>query len=253
MLAAHLKRVGFVKKYARDPAVDQAIRNYLAIALRARGVPGMLRGPGFHQGLGSDAPLGQEMASSLLGSHDPGDLAALIDLLQEHGAEGFSGLGLVLQPLRQILRAVTQPGEAGPEPHPAVVRGYGGEGLGALSGLIGRQLRRPPGAGSRPSLATLLDDYRDETTRYLHPSRSRPLANLIEQLHAGDPMAAVDLHDAAEYHSGSELPTNTARMASHAYNHVGSASHVADAMHTLLRHTIHPALWQYGETGQLPQ
>ena len=39
---ARIARNEQVRRYARDAAVEQAIRNYLAIALRAQGVPGLL-------------------------------------------------------------------------------------------------------------------------------------------------------------------------------------------------------------------
>lgn len=89
MLAAHLSRLNTRPvRYAldtRDPAMMDAVRNYLNVNLRAEGLPATLRSEPELLGLHRQHPILGQAFHSLMQSGHPADLMAYLDLYDQHG------------------------------------------------------------------------------------------------------------------------------------------------------------------------
>ena len=96
-LANQVQRFGRKAKPVRyaalDPAHEAAIRNYLALATRAHGIPQLHRAatPVLNQQLGPKADLFHQMIQGLLGEHDPAALGIAQDLHEEQ--TGYPRIG----------------------------------------------------------------------------------------------------------------------------------------------------------------
>lgn len=261
MLAHHLKRLDTSVRYALDPAHEQAIRNYLAIASRAQNVSAMHAAPNTQRILGDAAPLGNELHQTMMQQHDPASLAGLIDLLSDQGAVPWTGTGttpnhsLLLRTLLHMNRMISGYGGRdennkllGAGAHPAVLRGYGDEGLGnlQLADRTGREVQHLV-----PAMYSLLNNRYAQ--RHLSPQLEATRPHIMDLAYGGTrhPLSVVGLHDTLgglheaasanmddELFESRQLPQN-ARV-------------LQGSMRNLLG-TLHPALWHFGEHGTLPQ
>lgn len=252
MLAHHLKRLATPVRYAMDPAHEQAIRNYLAIASRAMQVPTLLQNRQFTHMMGDDARLGGELGSTMLEQHDPASLAALIDLMSDRGITPYSRHSntgsLVLPLLQQLHQNIAGHGQGQAGAHPAVLRGYGDEGLGnlQLADRTGREVQHLV-----PAMYSLLNNRYAQ--RHLSPQLEATRPHIMDLAYGGTrhPLSVVGLHDTLgglheaasanmddELFESRQLPQN-ARV-------------LQGSMRNLLG-TLHPALWHFGEHGTLPQ
>lgn len=252
MLAHHLKRLAKPVRYAMDPAHEQAIRNYLAIASRAQELPRVLpqglATPQAARLLGSQQPHAQEAARTMFSENDPTSLMALVDLLHEQGMRGdphsSDSLTRTLYHLQQLHHNIAGYGQGQAGAHPAVLRGYGDEALNNrdVRRRVSYIARDPMSAGGYTPLEhvmrlnTLLGQQQN-------PRHFTVSSHLNDLMHAHDPRAAIKLHDIGNdiLHDDS-LPS---RVGNH-------GAGVAAGMGELLKQ-LHPSLWHFGEHGTLPQ
>lgn len=88
MLARYLRSQDRPVRYAlntRDPALMEAIRNYLGINLRAEGLPATLRREPELRELHRQHPVLDQAFHSLMQYGHPADLMAYLDLFDQHG------------------------------------------------------------------------------------------------------------------------------------------------------------------------
>lgn len=209
MLAAHLarlKRRGDVRRYAVDPAMQ----NYLRVALRGLLLPRRIRGLVAQGGLGDRADLVGGVTGSLMQDHDPGDLAALLDLLQD--ADGppslVSNLAEVLGHARGGNLGAFEPGRFGMVPPYTPFSGDGGHQPGLAVDELTNALR--PRGAVRPRLQQLRPGLMT-----MNLGLTADLHDLLDQLH----QTGIPRGEAARQRPAVPAPV----LLDNAQHHVGNA------------------------------
>lgn len=210
MLAAHLSRlterrpVRYASPY-HDPDTLEAMRNYLAVTGRTSHRVGNAYHMALPQ-LGDLAPAAHGAFQSLMQSHHPADLAALIDLMSEHGIAVPPGDPTEVrmthpQALLHALRSLHEnmPGEQDYF-RPSQFYGQGSRDV-VRSGL------HTPVGGDRP--INLILDLLSQLKGQNH-HRAVPVEHHLRQLAMDNPMSLVNMHDlGADTVHDQSLPYNT--------------------------------------------
>lgn len=248
MLAQHFARLKRPIRYAMDPAHAQAIRNYLAIASRAEGVPQRFRELTGNL-MGRMPPLAIQAHTALTENHDPGSLLALLDQLHDSGvdfgpatAHPPSAGNALLAILGALHHNIAGYGDHQAGAHPAVLRGYGDEAQQAYKErLVGEQL---PYNG----LLHLLYPLGNAIDAHLGHAAAQPYFTIQTGLTPGMrrtsnhiPMNLVHLLDATGQLAG-QGTDSVHTLAGGVHRHVQN----------FIAQSLHPALWHYGEHGVLP-
>lgn len=140
MLAAHLSRLaqGKPARYAHamnDPAVTEALSNYVRLKMRATNIPPLLHYLNQHHPPYQEAaadPTVSSTLSSLTDTGHPGDLFALLDLLREREVGDVAGVrelghlansvgGMIQNPPKSIVQGFTTEAMRHPDLNRALV------------------------------------------------------------------------------------------------------------------------------------
>lgn len=256
MLAAHLKRLARPVRYAMDPAHEQAIRNYVAIASRSQGLPAL-----HQQATAQDLPgiLGghTEHAANLLGGvmrhGDPDLLGILHDLLADHGITPGTGGGTPqLMGLLNQMRDNTI-GTGGPSP--AVLRGYAADALNhprmqqLVSQWLGQNSVVPDAYGYGPS--------RTPVRNYVQGIKDLVFRGTPAKKQYTDPawMAANSVLRHRSLPAAMDLNTHLAEGNFPYADRQQRHEHVRPVLANItdLLSQAHPQLWHYGAHGEFPQ
>jgi hypothetical protein len=249
MLAERFSRIHAaapIRFAALDPAHEQAIRNYLAIASRAQGLRSI------HQSaLGQDLPqlLGShtEHAGNLLDElmqtnhHEP--LGILNDLLHDHDlTPGVGGSGQLMRLIQQM-HAHTLGAEG---VHPAVLRGYGDAAV--RQPWVSANIRHVLGSTGGP-----LDHM-----QFLLRSLTAGPHDLVSQSWKPIAQQLPELHNAVspEVHASDMISMHDTVGGMLQQPEMANRSHLLGALHRGTQGAlqyIHPLLWRQGEHGEFPQ
>jgi hypothetical protein len=194
------------RKYAMDPAHEQAIRTYLQMMTGGRNIRGLhkIAQPEINATY-QDNPVIPQAFQSFVDTGHPVDLAAYLDMMAEQGHTGSAAayghgqkahLQTMLDHLATMNHAVTGVGDQR-EPLPYVTHGFNPESMGdpEVRRLLQGYLRQPSSRTRRTTIDTL-NSFHAALREFL-PHLAGPVGEGVQRLREGNPLGAIPLHHAA--------------------------------------------------------